>query len=209
MSTNIKLCSLCNINIALPMRNTFYCNICFSNKFIENFRYKINEFFDQKNLIVFNGSISSSVLFYLLQSNINKEVINNFIFISNIDMPYININIEKYLFNEIPKNIKYWLKKYNCVKIIEPDSLNKRIKVLYESKGFDKINWFGKLRPFENIIDEEIKRFFHFYENEIYSPVQYVSFSLNNNNLFFIENWNKYYKKSNNSSILLSKYLKK
>ena len=76
------------------------------------------------------------------------------------------------MYADIPKNKLNWLKKYNCSHLIKPDSINVRVQNIFKSIcHLDLISVTKDFKPFADLLDDEIKRFFDINEGCIYDPV--------------------------------------
>lgn len=169
------ICKICKLHPGIRSREIYTCNECFSKSFIKKFRYSIKLYYEKNNLIIFDGTIGSSVLFFMLKNNINSFYNDKFTFISNITLPYKDINNEIYINSDIKINKPNWLKKYNCTNLIKHDSINMRVENIFKSIcHFDLITYTEDFTPFANFLDDEIKRFYEIHRLNIYNPVNIV-----------------------------------
>ncbi|KAF7680924.1 hypothetical protein CDIK_4484 [Cucumispora dikerogammari] len=76
------------------------------------------------------------------------------------------------MYEDILKNKLYWLEKYNCHHLIKSDSINVRFQNISKSISYlDLISVTEDYKPFVDLLDDEIKRFFDINEGCIYDPV--------------------------------------
>ncbi|KAF7703843.1 hypothetical protein CDIK_0133 [Cucumispora dikerogammari] len=166
------ICKICKTHPGIRSREIYTCDSCFSKTFIKKFSSIIKEAYETDNLVIFDGTINCVVLFFMLKTKINPFFFNKFVFISNEDFSYENINRENYMYADIPKNKLNWLKKYNCSHLIKPDSINVRVQNIFKSIcHLDLISVTKDFKPFADLLDDEIKRFFDINKASIYNPV--------------------------------------
>ncbi|KAF7689869.1 hypothetical protein CDIK_2806 [Cucumispora dikerogammari] len=167
-----SICRICKTQPGICIRDVYTCNFCFSIDFINRFRSRIKQAYRTKNLIIFDGSINSVVLFYMLKTKINPFFSFSFVFISNKKFIYEKIYRENYMYEDIIKYKLYWLEKYNCNHLIKSDSINDRFQNISKSISYlDLISVTEDYKPFVDLLDNEIQRFFDINKESIYDPV--------------------------------------
>ncbi|KAF7685544.1 hypothetical protein CDIK_3707, partial [Cucumispora dikerogammari] len=105
---------ICKTQPGICIQDISTCDSCFSNFFIDYFRSIIKQVYKTKKLVIFDSSLNSVVLFYMLKTKINPFFSFSFVFISNKDFIYEEIYRENYMYEDIIKYKLYWLEKYNC-----------------------------------------------------------------------------------------------
>ncbi|KAF7686585.1 hypothetical protein CDIK_3122 [Cucumispora dikerogammari] len=131
-----SICIICRTQPGICIQDISTCVSCFSNCFIDYFRSIIKQAYRTKSLVIFDGSINSVVLFYMLKAKISSFFSFNFVFISNKKFIYEKFYRENYMYEDIIIYKLCWLEKYNYNHQIKSDSINVIVQNIFKSISY-------------------------------------------------------------------------